>query len=197
MAGAASRVKLRVRTYPPLRTDSTFILEVKRKETDAIIKHRSSVSREDVLELVAGTYGGVLSRHPGDAAVEDFIYHKTVKGMDLAFVVEYVREAFVNRHNSRYVRVSIDSELCFFGPEGFLLASGDPGRRYPEDSAAICEIKFDGTAPFWLPYLVQKYDLQVSPYSKFAAGIDSAWGDISFESPAHSGVSSVDFGEVR
>lgn len=176
MAGISLRTKLRVRAYLPISDESRFAIEIKQKENGVILKGRSlSLDAEDISNLMAGAYLKVLKKYPDNLFLQRFISEKIRRRLDFSFIVDYDREAFVNLVNSRYVRVNLDRNLRFLPAKHFFDNEAKGLDDYYGQKSILCEFKYENTAPHWMPYLIQKYELQLAPFSKFAEGVGRSW----------------------
>jgi hypothetical protein len=96
--------------------------------------------------------------------------------------VRYFREPYVTTLED-YGRVTFDRRLCYRAVHGSaeldynepdMLYFDDPVTTYSPDSPVLLEIKVEPHVPRWIIALIQKFNLNQRPFSKYCYGIDHA-----------------------
>ncbi len=175
LSGAAIRHKLRIRAYGLNPREAEFIrLEVKSRYLSHIHKITVDVATEQYQVLEPAVLGRTL---PPDAFLNDskiskeFFRLQRQYNMLPKIMVQYRREAY-ERNEINRVRANFDDELLG-SRELSLLEPLHAARPLLKYGNCVFEIKVDGTMPYWLHYLISKYDLQDQAFSKFTNSIRS------------------------
>jgi len=189
-AGEKNRIKLRIRFYDNDWHHPAF-LEVKRRVSDVICKERAMISREGVQRLLLG--GWPHATHWPDVAhlfrghrelgayyrFWELSHRLGARGM---VFVSYLREAYESPTDEK-LRVTLDRDIhsTVYDGLGLLLL---PERGIPPRYSAppynlprngvVLEMKYDVRPPRWMIELVQKFNLERRPVSKFWMCMDAA-----------------------
>jgi hypothetical protein len=177
---APDRFKLRVRRYgdPP---SSPAFFEIKRKVKRVIAKRRALVPAEHVRALLDGSLAMLprLPRASDRPHLEAFLYYMTVYRAAPTIYTSCVRTAYMTPDPEEDVRLTIDREIVCQSATGFDFAP-DPKRWTPavgpewcsaHEGTAVLELKFRGTAPWWMAELTQALPLDRQGYSKYVAAV--------------------------
>jgi hypothetical protein len=168
--GAKNRYKLRIRFYDECEESPCF-LEVKRRESDVILKQRTGVTR-DAAHLIANgmrpskhhLFGnGAAKGREGFATFCDLRDHIQATGQ---VYVAYDREAYMSPIGNN-VRVTFDRNI-----RGARYSTFD-GVHLPDDTVAanlegvVLELKFTDRFPGWVRDLVRTFNLQRQSVPKY------------------------------
>ncbi|MEM1054161.1 MAG: polyphosphate polymerase domain-containing protein [Bacteroidota bacterium] len=172
-SGDAIRRKLRVRSYDAPGT-SPIVLEIKRKEENAVWKDRAPMSPQEAVEILASTVPDGLRGRTRTAA-ERFLYRLRAEHRRPVLLVTYWREPLLGRFDPS-LRVTFDRQMRVgayprlgFQLEGLYAESLRPvlpGRF-------ILEVKFDRDYPSWMRQIVSEFGLRQQALSKYAMGMEA------------------------
>jgi hypothetical protein len=173
--GAAVRHKLRTRIYTSDPSTVKMVrLEVKSRYLGTVHKIATDVSREEYEEIWAALKTHTLPSRAvleRDHGVREFFRLQKQYNMEPKVVVQYRRRAFA-RHVVNRVRVNFDDELVACRNLD-LLGDMSNARRLMRYGNSVFEVKVDGTMPFWLHMLIDKYGLHNRTFSKFCYSVFS------------------------
>lgn len=168
LEGHRNRFKLRVRFYNE-NPDSPVFLEVKRRHKDIIQKTRCAVSRDTLLDTLAGDTSFVNPEELGGHAAFCLLMYQ-IDATPRAHVA-YDREAWVS-HKDESVRVTIDrnvrAEPCF----DYKMTTTMSKPVFVFGNYNVLELKFTNRAPNWIRELVRVFHLTQSGGAKYAGGIE-------------------------
>lgn len=171
--GAMYRKKIRVRSYTTdLTEDSPVFVEIKRKYNSIIIKDRVKIAFSDAKELLDGhAPTGHFSENDSDFINEcrfDIRYH----GMRPKMLVSYKRRPLISKRNGNELRVTFDSDISSTACTSVDFSSTATPIF---DGMLVMEVKFNNLLPHWLHDIIQQYQLEAWPYSKYSNGVESAY----------------------
>ncbi len=180
-AGLQVRRKFRIRGYDRPREDSLVFLEIKKKNSAFIEKHRAPLRLKDLDSLFCSreidkyiiTFGGT-EREKNDAA--RFLYHYYRQGLRPTVLVVYDREAFFGRFDTS-LRLTFDKNLrgAIF-PSLCMLYDEEP-LEPAMSQHFILEVKFfRSTLPAWVLSMITRYELPRMALSKYSICLDSLQG---------------------
>jgi hypothetical protein len=174
LTGQKNRFKLRIRSYTDEPEYPRFF-EIKRRINQVIFKSRARVTDADVSILLAGGSLPPQGYSTDEQALNQFrFYMNSIRAGPLV-LIRYMRQAFEGAGEGR-VRVTFDRELCYkVTEEPYVRLSGSGWQHHNFTMGyTILEIKFTGRYPPWLSRLVEDFELEVMPVSKFATSITQA-----------------------
>jgi hypothetical protein len=172
------RLKLRVRAYgEPPRGPAFF--EIKRKVKAVTLKRRAIVPMELVGPILRGEVTEVRLRSAEEErTLGHFLYLMAVHRAEPRALVTCRREAYSSIEPSEGVRLTLDRDICYQRACSPSL-DGDPAAwvrlcgigTYEAAASTLIELKFRGTAPWWVDELVQRLSLRASSYSKYVSAM--------------------------
>lgn len=166
--GFLSRKKTRVRIYGSAVDDTTteVHLEVKNKHDMFISKDKMCIPIKEWRDFLNGD---------NDILLNKFNVHLLDEGRVPMVVVRYDREAFEEMFFDR-VRVTFDRNIEMLHGEDLDSTMHDWYDTVPvSGTSTIMELKFSGRLPWWFGFMMRKFDLNRSPYSKYAESVDVAY----------------------
>jgi hypothetical protein len=164
-AGLKHRVKYRLRTYNQQHQGPVF-WEQKRKQDMVVFKDRGFLSPKKTKQLIEAT----SSRGVKDKTIQSFLFAKHRYFLKPVVLVRYRREPFIS-HLPK-LRITFDHTI-----QATPLSQSTPlseARRDVQPQTVVMEIKFTGSLPFWLADIVRSYNLERSPFSKYALSLKAA-----------------------
>ena len=161
--GKSRREKFRIRYY---NDDLNYItLEKKQKINDLCMKVESSLSRDEMCDILSGDTA-FMKEHPSEL-VRELYGAMTVKGLRPKVLVSYMREPYI--YGPGNVRVTFDSCIRttmlskdFTGDIHDVSATEEP-------NAMIMEVKYDDFLPEIIACIVSEGDLRRQSFSKYEA----------------------------
>lgn len=173
MEGLKDRKKLRVRGYGMQTPESIIFLEIKRKLSDRIGKHRARLRYSDLQQLfdIGDTERLLLdSTHEGDDA-KRFLYNLHRHHMTPASLVVYDREAYHGLFDHG-LRITFDKNIrTRLMPELTELWT-ETDLSQPWAGHFIFEVKyFESPMPLWVRSVLQEFGLRHEALSKYAEGL--------------------------
>ncbi len=163
LEGHKNRFKLRIRGYDD-HPDSPLFAEIKRRLNTTILKDRSRLARDQLVDL-AGPRAVLL-----DPAGRQFDLYRRLLAARPQALVRYRREAFESDGPSR-VRVTFDHDLASCVTQQWrFTVQGGTWRRVLADQV-VMEIKFDGRFPGWIQDLVHRFQLHAQSVSKYCLAL--------------------------
>jgi hypothetical protein len=187
--GSPDRFNLRVRSYGALPRPPYF-LEVKRKQGDIIRKYRALALDPDLERMLDPALDiAPFLAGPGDIGSADLFRRLAFAyGAVPVVMTGYRRKAYVS-HCDEYARLTFDIGLRYRAESGYRpfaveegMAPSDPETLFDERAGAILELKcFAKTVPLWMVDLVRAFGLQRRGFSKYAAGMEKAFGSYVFD----------------
>lgn len=172
-SGDQVRRKLRVRGYDAPGS-GRVVLEIKRKEEQAVWKDRAPVTPTQAFDLLTrGRLPDLLE--PARTSAERFLYRLRAERRQPVLLVTYWREPLLGRLDPS-LRVTLDRRLRV---ASFPRLGPDMAGLYRENlrpvmpSRFILEVKFDRVYPSWMRGLVGEFGLRQQALSKYAIGMDA------------------------
>lgn len=173
LAGLAERAKFRIRTYNEQQAGSRAFLEIKSKCFDFVYKERTNICLNDLVNILEserfkpGSYESFMM----DPAVNHFFYHYKNQRLIPVVNVVYDREAFECRFGSP-VRVTFDKKIRA-SVAGTITGLFDESNLKPIfKNCFVLEVKFHKIVPFWVPRIINKYNLSREAISKYTLSVD-------------------------
>lgn len=171
LAGLKNRKKFRVRYYANNLTDETPVfLEIKRKYDAVVVKDRVMVSYHECKNFLYES--GSIPAHFTQSekrAYKEFIWTIRYNGMTAKNLVVYKRKPFISKVDAQF-RVTIDYEIMAY-PVFDLLASREG--VLVNNGMAILEVKFNNILPAWFHGIIQRYELEQKPFSKYCHALEA------------------------
>lgn len=166
--GFLSRKKTRVRIYGSGVDDSTTEVHLELKN-----KHDMFISK-DKIHIPIAQWQAFLDGD-NDILLNKFKVHLLDEGRVPTVMVRYDREAFEETFFDR-VRVTFDRNIELICGENLDSTMHDWHDIVPVSGmSTIMELKFSGRLPWWFGFMLRKFDLRRSPYSKYAEAVDVAY----------------------
>ncbi|HKQ57333.1 MAG TPA: polyphosphate polymerase domain-containing protein [Candidatus Eisenbacteria bacterium] len=177
-AGLRVRRKFRIRGYDRPHAESVVFLEIKKKQSDFIDKHRSPVRATDLESLLVSrdidryvVDNGDAHRERRDA--ERFLYHYYRHHLAPAALVVYDREAYFGKYD-RSLRITCDMNLRTCSQPGLESLYDEDCLVAAMTGAFIFEVKFHRNAlPSWVRTIISRYRLPRMALSKYAICMDT------------------------
>jgi hypothetical protein len=168
--GQKTRKKLRIRFYDQiLKPDTKVFLEIKRKYDTVVIKDRLILTHRDCKELLQENKKVNL---PNDNSLKDtldeFLWLRSYNGMVPQIMVLYERKPLVSKIDPNF-RVTIDYNIRAYLADW--LSDKNDGKLV-NPGLAVLEVKFNNVLPFWFLRIIQRYNLQTQPFSKFSNSME-------------------------
>lgn len=168
--GLEIRKKLRVRFYDfNLQAETPVFLEIKRKYDNVVVKDRLPLTYQESYNLLVNNqkFGKPLSDHD-QAMLNEFLWLKLHNGMVPQNMILYDRKPLISKIDPNF-RVTFDFNIRAF-PANWLTAVGPTKLVNP--GIAIFEVKFNNILPFWFHQIIQQYNLQQLPFSKYCRSLE-------------------------
>lgn len=167
LAGVSERVKLRIRTYFPIKKENVIFIEIKYKNNIKQKKMRSIISYDNYQLLLLGKYYQLLSKNKNDNVLSLFVSFVLKYGARPKLCIDYDRKAYVSQYKSHYMRATFDTKISFQLTND--LFTGAKNLQHLVDKKyVVLELKFENNIPFWMQGIIRKYNLRVSAISKYA-----------------------------
>lgn len=170
LAGDRTRKKLRIRFYDSqLKPQTLVFLEIKRKYDTVIVKDRLTFSYQDCLSLLKENkkLNLPLSKHDKDT-LDEFIWTKIYNSMVPQNLVVYKRKPLISKVDPNF-RVTIDYDLRTYLADWI---DERKGGKLVRPAIAVMEVKFNNVLPFWFHQLIQRYNLEQQPFSKYCNSLE-------------------------
>lgn len=168
VVGAASRIKLRLRSYSAEEAAAPFVsVELKCRQGQAIIKHAARVPL-DAYRAFAATGSWHTVSDPVCQAFER-VQRRTQQRPTV--LVDYRRAAFVARGEGG-ARVTFDHRVRAAWASSLFAR---PRWRAAQPLTVVLEIKTGGRVPPWLQRAIVDLDLVAEPNSKYTQGMEQAY----------------------
>jgi len=173
--GLEFRNKFRIRGYDNLTDSSIVFLEIKRKLSNRIGKHRAILKYSDLKSLLTtGNTEAYITGPKFPKAIKDankflfFYYSKSLKPVNL---VVYDREAYHGKFDDE-VRITFDKNVrTSIYPTIDELFSEDR-LKLVTPGYFVLEIKYYHIMPTWARSIVEEFSLQLEAISKYSSGLD-------------------------
>lgn len=172
-SGDEIRRKTRIRSYDTPGSGPT-VLEIKRKENQAVWKDRAPMTAQQATYLLAGGQPEDLDLPKKvRIAAERFLYRIRAERRKPVLLVTYWREPNVGRLDPS-LRVTLDRRLRVaafpsLGPEMEGLFSERLKPVMP--GSFILEVKYDRSHPSWMRAIVAEFGIRQQALSKYGMGL--------------------------
>jgi len=171
LAGIKKRKKLRLRTYATVFEPTTKIfLEIKGKDDMAILKDRMVIDYQTVSDWLANGQSNFLTNQlsvQGEKFFKEFLWLKNYNCLLPKIMVIYKRQPLISRLDHKF-RITFDSQIQAHPANRFYF-SEQKTEILSDD--LIMELKYNNTIPNWFHWIIQKYQLNRRPYSKYCQSI--------------------------
>ncbi|RJQ31653.1 polyphosphate polymerase domain-containing protein [Candidatus Parcubacteria bacterium] len=176
MSGTRTRKKLRIRFYDSkLCPSSPVFLEIKKKYDSVVVKDRLAVSKENCLKLLECDAKIKKSLPLNEQeTLNNFLWLKYYNGMVPQNMVIYKRKPLISKSDPGF-RVTLDYDLVTYN--SILLDDRKEGYSVLP-YMAVMEVKFNNILPFWFHQIIQKYNLQRGPFSKYCRSLEICKPDL-------------------
>ncbi len=159
--GTDPREKFRIRIY---NNDSDRInLECKRKEHGKTLKTSCRLTRQQVLEIIAGK--ALLHDDATDPLLLKFIELTASRGLKPKVIVTYDRVPYICKMGN--VRVTFDSHLTSSPSVTHFFDGAGPKRPVMPIGKLLLEVKFDELMPDYIYDAMQLGNLTQTSFSKY------------------------------
>lgn len=166
VTGATSRIKLRVRSYWPTRSQAQFLkVELKTKVANLTDKYSLVISLQEYDHFMNL---GVWSRL-SDPISDEFLRAVLLKAMRPRVLVDYHREG-LEPSDASGLRVTFDHNTQSAAADEVFPSTAY--FRAVDPHQVIMEIKTHDDPPLWLQRLVKRFGLHASPHSKYALAVE-------------------------
>ena len=155
------RKKYRIRSYP-LNGESFF--EIKRKAGDIVIKDRASLLNYDISDK--DSYNGeiFLPQINGELKGElsqDY-FHLKLKPV---IMISYKRRPYFSKFSNN-LRLTFDYDLKANLVNNINYSGNNS--HFIDNNFTVLEIKTNSSIPAWLGYIIKRYNLERTTFSKYA-----------------------------
>jgi hypothetical protein len=172
--GLEIRKKLRIRAYNTREQNKGVFFEIKRKYGNKIGKNRAYVPLSDYENILLeglddANTSTIPQSHQDD--LRRFLFHMHKKKQEPVNLIVYEREAYHGRYDPG-IRITFDKNIRsqLHPSRDALFANHDLQPIWPQHF--ILEIKYyDAPMPSWAKNIVDRFQLQASALSKYAAGV--------------------------
>lgn len=162
LCGIMTRKKYRIRSYN-LSKDN-ISLECKFKDSDMVSKRSVALTYEQYQCILHGDLTFGFAEKFADTAMEELCFSASSVGMKPYVVVDYFREAYINREGN--VRITFDKNLSTTFNTLDMLS---PDAKYSPvlDGYYVLEVKYDDYIPSYIEELLTGLPLSRDSISKF------------------------------
>ncbi|MFA6254825.1 MAG: polyphosphate polymerase domain-containing protein [Patescibacteria group bacterium] len=174
--GDRTRKKLRVRFYDSdLKPEIPVFLEIKRKYDNVVIKDRLKLTNEQAYDLLNNNKKLNLnfSQHDQET-LNEFLWFKIFNGMMPQNMVMYNRKPLVSKVDPNF-RVTLDYNLRTY-LAGWI--SNKKEGKLVNPGVVIIEVKFNNVLPFWFHSIIQRYNLDKRPFSKYCNSLEVCYPEL-------------------
>ena len=172
--GVMIRQKYRIRTYNyEWHQGLPIFLESKGRHNERTYKNRLRITKDDVVHFCE-PFGewSLLERYPHETLIESYLFDKERKRLRPRVLVDYLRKPFVSEYDRNF-RVTLDCEVRSSRTNELFLTHEKGNWIDCRSGWTIMEIKFDRRLPKWFHRLIQTYELERLPVSKFCLGMEA------------------------
>jgi len=171
LAGVKKRKKFRLRTYATALEPLTKVfIEIKRKDDMAILKDRLVIDYQSHFSFLTNGQPN-FAPHQMSAqekeVLKEFLWTKNHNCLMPKIMVIYKRQPLISRLDHRF-RITFDSHLQAH-PANRLSFSDRKTEIFPDQ--AVMELKYNNIIPSWFHHLIQKYQLDRRPFSKYCRSL--------------------------
>jgi len=172
ITGEKNRIKLRVRSYWPTKSEVKFVnIELKTRLGVQIKKLHTQTSFENYLHFVQFNSWEDHS----EPVLEEFERITRLLILRPVLLVDYFREAYVSKADSD-VRITFDHNIKYSETNSLFPRSCIWRSNNPHD--IVLEIKTQGELPPWLHNIIIENSLYSAPNSKYAIGVENTQNSI-------------------
>jgi len=171
LAGIEKRKKLRVRFYDDNFDGQTPIfLEIKGKHGAVVIKDRVKLNYSQAKNILINNQLSIGELPAGEAqTLNRFLWIKLRNGMIPKVMVKYKRKPFISKLNPDF-RVTIDYDLKAYAADW--INEPQAGKEICPQMAVL-ELKFNNSLPDWFHRIIQRYNLEQKPFSKYCNSLEA------------------------
>ena len=177
--GNRNRYKLRVRFYNE-DPQSPLFLEIKQRHNDAILKQRSAIRREALVEVLDGATPSdkhLFSANPKQlAALQRFSSLMLTQRATPQTHVSYLREAWMTESDNS-ARVTFDRAVRVERRTVPDVSCTQRQPVMPWTDLVIMELKFTGRFPNWFSELTRLFGIMQCGVAKYAEGVTTLGED--------------------
>lgn len=162
LCGIMQRKKYRIRAYN--LSPERITLECKYKDGDMVSKHNAIITQEQYNRILKGDYSFGYGGEFEGTAMEFLCFSASAVGMKPAVLVDYFREAYVNREGN--VRITFDKKLSTsYGTMDMF----DENITFSPvlNGYTILEVKYDEFIPSYIEEVLSGLPLLRESISKF------------------------------
>lgn len=173
LAGVKDRKKLRFRTYlNKFQPATPVFLEIKRKSDMIILKDRLVSNYHSCTDFInTGQFNSVNSLSTQEQKLlKEFLWLKNYNCLLPKLMVIYRRKPLIGRLDPGF-RVTLDSQIRAY-PANQLFFSQKAIEVFPRRT--VMELKYNNTVPYWFHQIIQKYQLNREPFSKYCQSLEAA-----------------------
>lgn len=168
LAGINERVKLRARTYFPIKKKNGLYLEIKYRKNIQQKKIRHHIDFDSYNLLLMGRYNDLIKKFPRSKELQLFISLLLKYAAKPSIIIDYDRKAFVSKYNSQYMRLTFDNNF-FFKRTSNIYDNQKGYKNLVDRKYVTLEMKFKENIPYWMQNIIRKYNLRASALSKYAS----------------------------
>ncbi len=172
----ANRMKVRIRGYNERRADSVVFLEIKRKYEGPIVKNRSKVPFEFLLQYDKTRDYSLLEQDSLNTEnFARFFFQIYSKNLSPVVNVIYEREPFHSKVKdySNDCRITFDKNLRSVYLPKIQDLFDDTNSRMVDNETFILELKFNQYCPIWMKPILSELKLQKVPASKYVLCVEN------------------------
>ncbi len=173
-AGIKTRKKHRLRVYSKDESANLDVfLEIKGKQDMFSKKDRILTKWENAVKLLKGLENDPLKYFPSEdkEMAEKFFFDYFHYQLRPTVLVVYNRTPFINDYDEKF-RVTFDANIRAAKTDNLFY---DDIFEPVLTTNYIMEVKFNNTLAFWFHQIIQKYELNRGPFSKYFNGMDAAY----------------------
>lgn len=176
LSGLMIRKKVRIRSYNLRSDESVVFLEIKRKNMDYVSKDRVPLYLSELHEFLnTKNFDKILKKGNSDtafvASAENFLYYLHSEGLLPIVNVVYEREAFECNIGST-LRLTFDKNLRSAVAASINDLFDDSLLKFSMPKHFVLEIKYHHLLPYWVPRIINRYNLQREAISKYTISVD-------------------------
>ena len=178
LAGERTRKKLRIRFYDAKLTPETKVfLEIKRKYDAVVLKDRVVLTQKDCYDLIKNNKKLKLCLPENELeTLNEFLWTKLYNGMMPQNMVIYKRKPLISKVDPNF-RVTLDYDLVTYLANW--LSTKKEGIAVNPNGVVI-EVKFNNVLPFWFHQIIQNYNLDRQPFSKYCNSLEVCRPELAF-----------------
>jgi len=174
LAGIKKRKKLRFRFYADVfEPDTKIFVEIKRKNDMTVLKDRLVIDYQNCVNFLSGKESisdSKMSVQEKDV-LREFLWTKKHNCLTPKIMVVYKRQPLIGRLDCRF-RITFDSCLQAYPADRLCFSER---RKDILSKDVIMELKYNNTIPGWFHCIVQKYQLNREPFSKYCKSLEGCY----------------------